>query len=276
MTKESSGRKRLVGLALSGGAVRGAAHLGVLEVLEREGIRPDFVAGTSAGSVVGAVYCAGMPIEQVETLALDLQWRKIGQITRPRLGFFDSQRMEDYLIEIIGDLTFEELKTPLSTVAVDILSGEVVVMREGRVVTAVRASCALPGIFTPVEWHDRLLVDGGLLNNLPVSVVRSMGADYVIAVDLLPPSVLPEKPTSMLSMWYATIYTAMRATHMEVQTADCVITPRVGPFVWTDFSKTPALIELGRQAAEEKIEQLKRDLGLDPRTGITQTEIPVQ
>ena len=267
-------KKRLIGLALSGGAVRGAAHLGVLEVLEREGIRPDFVAGTSAGSVVGAAYCAGLPLEQLETLALDLRWRKVGHLTRPRLGFFDSQGLEDYLAELIQDRTFDELDIPLSTVAVDILSGEVVIMSEGRVATAVRASCAVPGIFTPVEWHDRLLVDGGLLNNLPVSVVQAMGADYVIAVDLLPTSMLPERPKSLLSMWYATVYTAMRATHMEGQGADCIVTPQVGPFLWTDFSKIPILIELGREAAEEKLGQIKRDLGLDAQASATQTETP--
>jgi len=260
--KQPSSRKK-IGLALSGGSVRGAAHLGVLEVLERNGIRPDLVSGTSAGSVVGAVYCAGMPLDQIETLAQKMQWRNVGHLTRPRLGFFDSRRMEDYLIQLIGDLSFDQLEIPLSTVAVDILSGELVIMNKGRVVTGVRASCALPGIFTPVEWEDRLLVDGGLLNNLPVSVVRDMGADYVIAVDLLPPSMLPERPTSILSMWYATVYTAMRATHMEATSADCVITPEVGPFVWTDFSKTPALIQLGRDATEAKIAQIRQDLHLD-------------
>ena len=267
MQKSSGQKQKKLGLALSGGAVRGAAHLGVLEVLERNGIRPDFISGTSAGSIVGAVYCAGMPLERIESLAQEMQWRRVGHLTRPRLGFFDSQRMEEYLIELIGDLSFDDLQIPLSTVAVDILSGELVVMNEGRVVTGVRASCALPGIFTPVEWQDRLLVDGGILNNLPVSVVREMGADYVIAVDLLPPSMLPEKPASLLSMWYATVYTAMRATHMEAQSADSVITPEVGPFVWTDFSKVPALIQLGREAAEEKIGQIRNDLGLHLQPG---------
>jgi len=255
-------KKKRVGLALSGGSVRGAAHLGVLEVLEREGIRPDYIAGTSAGSVVGAVYSAGLSVERMKDLAQNLQWRKVGHLTRPRLGFFDTRRLEEYLVEVIGDLTFDQLQIPFAAVAVDILKGRPVVIREGRVAEGVRASCALPGIFTPVERDDMLLVDGGVMNNLPVSVVRDMGADYVIAVDLLPPTPLAERPRTLLAMWYATVYTLMRATHVEAYMANCVIVPQVGIFGWTDFSRVPELIQKGKEAAEEKIDQIKHDLGI--------------
>ncbi|NIO68755.1 MAG: patatin, partial [Anaerolineae bacterium] len=180
-------KPRKIGLALGGGGARGAAHVGVLRVLEREGIRPDYVVGVSAGSVVGAGYCAGMSVAEMEELALDLQWSKLGRIVRPRLGFFDSQRLESYVTEVIGDFQFADLAIPFSAVAADILTGQLVVLKEGSVAWAVRASCALPGIFTPVERGDQLLVDGGTINNLPVSVAQEMGADYIIAVDLLPP-----------------------------------------------------------------------------------------
>ena len=121
---------------------------------------------------------------------------------------------------------------------------EDVIMREARVTGLV------------INWTA---VESANLHVDPLAV----GADYVIAVDLLPPSMLPEKPTSLLSMWYATVYTAMRATHMEARSADCVITPEVGPFVWTDFSETPKLIQLGREATKEKIAQIRHDLGID-------------
>jgi len=256
---EHRGRKK-IGLALGGGSVRGAAHLGVLEVLEREGLRPDCVAGVSAGSAVGAVYCAGLDLDEVQRLALGLQWRKLSRVTRPRLGFLDGRRLEEYVEEIIGHLRFEELEIPFAAVAVDIVCGELVVIKEGPVAPAVRASCAIPGVFTPVERGGQILVDGGVLNNLPVSVVRDMGADYVIAVDLLPPTIWGARPRNLFEMFYVSFYTLLRGAHSEATEADCLVVPAIGQFNWVDFSQTAALIEKGREAAEAKIEQIKKDL----------------
>ncbi|MBM4465654.1 MAG: patatin-like phospholipase family protein [Chloroflexi bacterium] len=253
-------KRKKVGLALSGGSVRGAAHLGVLEVLEREGIRPDYVAGVSAGSAVGAVFCAGLDLDEIKRIALGLQWRKLGRVTRPGLGFFDGKRLEEYVEEIIGPLRFEELEIPLATVAVDIVRGELVVLKEGPVAPAVRASCALPGIFTPAESEEQILVDGGVLNNLPVSVVRDMGADYVIAVDLLLSTIWGARPQNLFELVYLAFYTLLRPAHSEASEADCLIVPAIGQFNWVDFSQVAALIEKGREAAEAKIEQIKQDL----------------
>lgn len=254
-------RRKKVGLALSGGSVRGAAHLGVLEVLEREGIRPDYVAGVSAGSAVGAAYCAGLDLEEIKRIALGLQWRKLGRVTRPRLGLLDGRRLEQYVEEIIGPRQFDELEIPFAAVAVDIVRGELVVLKEGPVARAVRASCALPGLFTPVEIGEQMLVDGGVLNNLPVSTVRDMGADYVIAVDLLPPTIWGSRPQNVFELLFLSFYTLMRAAHSEAAEADCLIVPAIGEFNWVDFSQVPALIEKGREAAEAKIEQIKEELG---------------
>ncbi len=256
--KKRKGKK--VGLALSGGSVRGAAHMGVLEVLERAGIRPDCVAGVSAGSAVGAVYCAGLDLDEIKRIALGLQWRKLGRITRPRLGFLDGRRLEEYLNETIGPLQFEELEIPFAAVAVDIVRGELVVLKEGPVAPAVRASCSLPGVFTPVERGEQILVDGGVLNNLPVSVVREMGADYVIAVDLLPSTIWGARPHNLFEMVYLAFYTLLRPAHSEASEADCLIVPAIGQFNWVDFSQVGALIEKGHEAAEARIEQIKRDL----------------
>lgn len=253
-------RRKKVGLALSGGSVRGAAHLGVLEVLEREGIRPDYVAGVSAGSAVGAVYCAGLDLDEIKRIALSLQWRKLGRVTRPRLGVLDGRRLEQYLEEIIGPLQFDELEIPFAAVAVDIVRGELVVLKEGSVARAVRASCALPGLFTPVEMDEQILVDGGVLNNLPVSTVRDMGADYVIAVDLLPPTIWGSRPHNLFELLYLSFYTLMRSAHSEAAEADCLIVPAIGEFNWVDFSQVSALIEKGREAAEAKIEQIRKEL----------------
>ncbi|MCD6555391.1 MAG: patatin-like phospholipase family protein [Anaerolineae bacterium] len=254
-------RSLRIGLALSGGAVRGAAHLGVLEVLEREGIRPDCVAGASAGSMVGAVYCAGIPLADIKRLALRLQWSDVSHIARPGLGFFDNRPLEDYVDRVIGGRCFEELPIPFAAVAVDVMSGELIVLNEGPVAPAVRASCALPIVFTPVPRGDQLLVDGGVLNNVPVSVVRAMGADYVIAVDLVPPVERPAQPQTVFDLGVLVFSTLLRSAYSEAHTADCLIMPDIGHFSWADFSQTLDLIARGREAAESKIEQIKRDLG---------------
>ncbi len=256
-------KPKKIGLALSGGGVRGAAHVGVLRILEREGIRPDCVVGVSAGSIVGAGYCAGMSVAKMEEIALNLQWSKLGRIVRPRLGFFDSQRLESYVTELIGDLQFAELSIPFAAVAADILTGQLVILREGSVAQAVRASCALPGIFTPVERGDQLLVDGGVINNLPVSVAREMGADYVIAVDLLPlPPTRRARPQNLFEMWALSFYTLLRVTHAEGKDADCLITPAVGSYGTFEFSKIEEVLKKGVEAAEAKIDQIKADLRL--------------
>jgi len=266
--RKAKGRKapRRIGLALSGGSVRGAAHLGVLEVLEREGIRPDFVAGVSAGSVVGALYCAGLPLEEIKRLGHEVHWTQVGRITRPRLGIFDISRLESTMDKFLEGRTFDELSIPFAAVAVDILCGQVVILREGPVSRAVRASCALPGAFTPLEEGDQLLVDGGLLNNLPVSVVQDMGADYVIAVDLGGMRGKNHRPRNLLEMWGLTYYTLISLTHSEANLADCLIEPDVARFNLVDFSQTKALIEAGHKAAEAAIPQLEQDLGLSHRS----------
>lgn len=256
-------KPRKIGLALSGGAARGVTHVGVLKVLEREGIRPECVAGASAGAIVGAGYCAGLSAAEMEETALSLQWSKLGRIVRPGLGFFDSQRLENYVVRLIGDLQFSDLPIPFAAVATDILTGRLVVLKEGSVAWAVRASCALPGIFTPVERGDQLLVDGGAINNLPVSVVREMGADYIIAVDLLPPQDWHPRPQNIFEMWALSVYTLLRLTHAEGEAADCLIVPDLGSYTtMLDFSKTGELIEMGVEAAEAKVDQIKADLGL--------------
>lgn len=250
-----------IGIALGGGAALGAAHIGVLEVLEAHGIRPDCVAGSSAGSAVGALYCAGMPLKRIERLALDMRWSNVGRVVRPGCGFFDGSRMERYLVELIGDLAFEDLHIPLRVAAADILTEELVILSQGRLAPAVRASCSVPGVFTPVEYGDQLLVDGGLINNLPVSAVLEMGAEYVIAVDLAAPLIGSRgRPSRLLDMWLLTLATLVRNVHREAELADVVIVPSVGEFNPADLSKIPIIIERGREAAEALLPRILHDL----------------
>ncbi len=178
-----------VGLALSGGGARGLAHIGVLKVLERRSVPIDMLAGTSMGGLVAAAYAAGLTPEYMESEALRMgrprQLLSLVDPTIPRRGLFEGQKIAEYLDEQLGDCTFDDLRCGLFLQACDLASGEAVRLDHGRVTDAVRATIALPGLFRPVERGEQLLVDGGLLNNLPADAVRQAGADVVIAVDVV-------------------------------------------------------------------------------------------
>jgi len=177
-----------IGLALSGGAARGMAHIGVLKALEEESIPIDMISGTSAGALAGACYAKEMKAAILEEIMLGLDWRKLAGLIDLNLlllwkGFVQGQKAKSFFSSIIGDARFEDLEIPLSVVATDVQSMEEVVINKGSVVEAVRASISMPMIFTPVKWRGRFLIDGGAVNPMPVNVVRNMGAEIVIAVN---------------------------------------------------------------------------------------------
>ena len=177
-----------IGLALSGGGARGLAHIGVLKVLEREEVMVDLLAGTSMGGMIAAGYAAGFDTAYLEQEALRMgRWRNLLPLvdrSLPGLGLMKGERVREYFVRHLGDKTFADLHVPLALVTVDLLSGEEVILDSGRVADAVRATVSLPGVLAPMRLDNRLLVDGGLLNNVPADVVRRMGADVVIAVDV--------------------------------------------------------------------------------------------
>jgi NTE family protein len=177
-----------IGLALSGGGGRGLAHIGVLKVLEREGFPVAFLAGTSMGGFIAAGYAAGLDAAYLEREALRMaRWRNLLPLmdrSMPGLGLVKGERLRAYLTEHIGEITFDQLHIPLALVAVDLISGKEVVLQSGVVADAIRATLSLPGVFAPYLVDGRLLVDGGVLNNLPADVVREMGADVVVAIDV--------------------------------------------------------------------------------------------
>jgi NTE family protein len=257
-------RRPLIGLALGGGGMRGMAHLGVLEVLEREGVRADLVSGVSAGSVVGALYCAGYSVEQIHAIRRDMSWSRLVRPCRPRLSLLDTTRMELYLDELLTGKTFDQLSIPLLALGLDILSGEEIVLREGRVARAVRASCAVPGVFPPIEWGDYLLIDGGVRNNLPVRALREAGAEYIIAVSLVQPHVPHRRPRNLIEMWLISADAMMRATSDEADLAECTIRPNVEDLSMVDFRDADELVQRGRNAAEATVGQLRSDLRLAP------------
>lgn len=175
-----------VGLALGSGSARGLAHIGVLRAIEDAGIKVDFIAGTSMGALIGAIYAAGK-LEGLTERFLDFDWKSIVSLLDPvfpRSGLIDGQKIADFVRAHVPATSIEHLPIPFQAVATDIMNGEQVALGTGDLIEAVRASIAVPGIFTPVRSNGRILVDGGLVNPVPVSVARAMGADLIIAVDL--------------------------------------------------------------------------------------------
>jgi NTE family protein len=250
-----------VGLALSGGVARGNAHIGVLRVLEENHIPIDYIAGTSAGSLVAAAYAAGMPIDEIAELARKLRWRDVGRVTLSRLGVQSNARMEEFVRAYLPVKRFEDLRIPLAIVATDLKSGSAVIITEGDVPFAVRASCALPGWYVPVmDEHGRQLVDGGLVANIPTGAVRILGADLVIAVDVNSEGAkFIGPPHSIIGVLLQSIMVVQRTAAIhQLHDADIVISPKTGQIRWDEMERVDDLIGLGEQAARSTIERIKR------------------
>ncbi len=262
-------RRKKIGLALGSGAARGLAHIGVLEVLKKEGIPIDMIAGTSAGAAVGAIYAWSTDIDQMKEQALEAGWKKIAPLidpSFPKTGLIKGKKIKNLLASYVGgNIKFSDLKIPFACVATDIETGEEVVIDRGSVPEAVRASISVPAIFTVVKRGDRYLVDGGLVNPVPVSVVKRMGADFIIAVNVMPEVTdrtekMNKEPNIfqiIMQSLYITTYSLVRSS---VEDADTVIEPDVANIGAGDFQKALELILRGEQAAQSAIPEIKRGL----------------
>ncbi len=250
-----------IGLALSGGAARGIAHVGVLRVLFEHNIPIDYIAGTSAGALVGGALAAGMSLDEVEETARSLRWRDMGRTTLSRLGVQSNARMEQYIRARFSVTRFEELKIPFAAVATDLRAGAAVVMSgEGDIAFAIRASCAIPGWYVPVmDERGRQLVDGGLVANVPTAAARSLGADIVIAVDVNSEGAkFLGPPQSAIGVILQAMMVVQRTAAMhQWQDSDVVIMPKVGHIRWDEMERAEELIAAGRQAALSTIERIK-------------------
>lgn len=255
-----------IGLALSGGAARGIAHVGVLRALAEQEIPIDCIAGTSAGSLVGGALAAGVPLSEIESIARSLRWRDIGRMTMSRLGVQTNERLEHYLRERMPATRFEDLSIPFAAVATDLHSGKAVVMREeGDVPFAIRASCAIPGWYIPVtDEQGRQLVDGGLVANIPSAVARSLGADLVIAVDVNAEGAAFLGPSlSIVSVLLQSMLLVQRTASLyQLAAADLVIRPRVGHIRWDEMGRADELITAGYQAGLETLPEIKTQIEL--------------
>jgi NTE family protein len=247
-----------LGLALGGGFARGIVHIGILKVLEQEGIPVRYVAGTSVGALIGAAYCSGVSPAELEQIASRVRFRDLASWTLSRYGFATNQRMIAFLKKVLKVQTFEELEIPLAVTATDFGSGEGVVFRSGPLNDAVRASCAYPGVFLPVKVNGRLLVDGMLAHSLPTRPVKDMGADKVLAV-CLRSRWNNDGPRHIFDVIGQCFSIAQEQNCARArQFADLLIEPDVTEYRYDDFEHSAAMIEIGEQSARAALPEIQK------------------
>ncbi|WAA13703.1 patatin-like phospholipase family protein [Fervidibacillus halotolerans] len=245
-----------IGLALGAGGARGLAHLGVLKVFEQEKIPISYIAGSSIGAIVGSFYAAGQKIEQLEKFSIAFKRKYFLDFTVPKLGFIAGNRLKDFIRIFSYNKNIEDLHIPVAIVATDIETGEKVVFRKGPVADAVRASIAIPGIFTPEKIDGRMLVDGGVVDRVPVSVVKEMGADIVIGVD-----VAGFKKNAQIQSIYDIILQSIDIMQMEIvrnrgYKSDVIIQPPVQMFSSYSFTNVEEIIQLGEKEAKKRMKDI--------------------
>jgi NTE family protein len=253
-----------IALALGGGAARGFAHVGVIKALESQGIFPDIVVGTSAGSVVGALYAAGNNGFALQKLALEMDESTISDWSIPLFskvsGVLKGEGVQNYVNRAVNNTPIEKFKIPFGAVATDLKTGQPILFRRGNAGIAVRASSAVPGVFQSVRIGDRFYVDGGLVSPVPVRFAREMGADFVIAVNI---SAQPEAQAASSSvdvMLQTFAIMGQTINSFELKDADIVIQPELGGMKGSDFAGRNVAILAGEQAAMKAIPEIRQKL----------------
>jgi NTE family protein len=253
-----------IALVLGGGGARGFAHIGVLRLLDAEALPVDLTVGTSMGAIAGAFYCSGASMEKVKTLAEKINWSTISNIDAASTllllvsgKMFSNDKLEKFLRDNIGDITFERLKTPLICVATDLNTGEKILLREGNVSFAARASATIPGFFAPVEYRQRHLIDGGISENIPVSAAKLFNPNIIITV-AVPADISKNFTKSILEILLQSIYiqgSLLDAQNMAM--SDILIMPEVGDISVSDFEKAKDVIKRGEDAARRSLKSIK-------------------
>ena len=248
----------VVVIALSGGAARGFAHAGVLRTLDENGIRPDGIVGTSAGSVVGALYAGGIRGDALVEAALDLQRSQVIEFTYPNRGFINGQRLQEYVDRRLGDRPIERLALPFVAVATDLYTGQLVAFNRGDTGTAVRASSSVPAVFQPLAMGGHEYVDGGLVSPVPVHVARALGADIVIAVDVThQPTAETQFDSSGALVAQSLIIMEHALANNELRDADVVIRPDLRQAPSIDFDLRAESIKAGERAARAALPRIR-------------------
>jgi NTE family protein len=251
-----------IGLALGGGFARGFAHLGVLQVLEQNQIPISHIAGTSVGSILGAAYASGAPLDRIIETCRALRFRDIARWRVSRLGLASNHRLASLIERVFDSREFEDLRIPLAVVATDLTSGEPVVFTQGNLVDAIRASCAFPGLFEPVEIGTRCLADGGLVAPVPTHAARELGASVVIGVSVGMQDGHRGAPTNIFQVVSRAVNAAQKH-QLEIweRYADLVLRPDVQSLAWDDFDRADEAIAAGAAAARRALPRIEKLLG---------------
>ncbi len=255
-------KKVKIGLALGAGAARGLTHIGVLEVLEEHGVQIDFIAGCSMGAVIGCMFANGTSAKEIHSFVSDTfsnGYGKLIDVTLPKVGLIKGNNIDTIITTLTGDRNIDEMKIPFATIAACLEDGKVKVFDSGKATDAVRASISLPGVFEPVMLDGKTYVDGGVLVRVPVDVVRDMGADIVIAVDVGYRGELRSSPKNIVDiMIYSFELQQWEAMRSDKPTADITIvvdTENIGP---TEFTKVEESVGIGRAAALAMIDDITK------------------
>jgi len=251
--------KPTVGLALGAGSARGLAHIGVLKALEESEIEVDYIAGTSAGAIIGGFYASGLDLHMLERLATHIEWDNLTDITLPRRGLLAGDKMKEFFQLLTKRKKFSELEIPFAAVATDVEKGQNVVIDSGIVAEGLRASMSVPGVFVPHELDGRLLVDGALLNRVPTAEARNLGADIVIGVEVSPIDSQARKVNNIFDVIMNSIDIMQQELAQSKRIgADLLITPDVEGIGATELERSQDCIDFGYQAAQEKMEKIKK------------------
>lgn len=254
-------KKRKVALVLGGGSARGIAHIGVIKVLEREHIPIDMIVGTSMGSLIGAGYSIGVTVAKMKEIACGFSVNKLLDPTLPKFGLLAGEKLESSIRVMLDHKGFDDCRIPLAVVATDINNGEEVVYKKGDLIKIVRASCSWPGIFNPVRLDDRLLVDGGIKNSVPVRIARGLGADYLIAVDV--GFCVKKGKVENIFQLILQSFQIMGEELNRYQSieADALIKVNLGSDIdQVAFNRARDIIDRGTDAAEAVVGYIKKDL----------------
>ncbi len=259
--------RKTIGLALSGGGARGFAHIGVLKVLVENDIPIDLITGTSAGSIVGGAFAAGTSVDEIVAMTAKISWTNMTRLSLSPLGLFSNTMLGRFIESEFPVQRFEDLVIPYAAVACDFESGEEVVFKDaGDLAFAIRASCAVPGVFAPLtDETGRILVDGGVVEPMPVEAAKKMGADFVIAVDLLScGETFHTRPRTAFGMLFQSAMKLLVAnSRNQHYHADVVIIPQIAHLRPDEINKREEIMKLGEEAALEKIDEIK-ELILSP------------
>jgi NTE family protein len=261
-------REPKLGLALGGGFARGMAHIGVIKALEEAGLRIDYIAGTSVGSIIAGAYASGATVEEMTAFGTRVRWHDFGKWTFSKMGLASNNRLEALVKKLFHAAQFEDLKIPLAIIAADLATGRPVVFKKGELALPIRASCAYPGLFLPVENDGCQLIDGGLVRTVPTLSARDLGADVVLGVGLgnINPDYQPRHIAEVLARSFSI---AMQAAEpIWRKHADLVVEPKVDTFAWDDFAHTPELVEAGYAATLVILPELKKLLGIEAAVSV--------